>query len=437
MTDAIISVENMGKRYRIGVREKEPENLRDAVGSLLGSPFRYLRQMTRLPTEEETLWALKDVSFEVRQGEVLGIVGRNGAGKSTLLKILSRITEPTEGRAIVNGRIGTLLEVGTGFHPELTGRENTYLNGAILGMKRQEIDRKFDEIVAFAEIDEFIDTPVKRYSSGMYVRLAFAVAAHLEPDILVVDEVLAVGDNRFQKKSLDKMSEVTSHGRTVLFVSHSMPAISRICQSAILLDRGQLVVHDQVDRVITRYLSNNGASSAAEWLAGPYESTNRSGVVVKRVRVLNSEGLVSESHNIDVEIQIEVVYDCLMPLKDVHVQVQVFNDAGTALFASADNLVKDRLHLEHPPGRYCSVCIIPPNFLAEGRHIVKVVTINLNDREKYNVHFDVAAIWVRDPSDGTTVRGNWAGEWPGVLRPMLDWKIQQLADEDMKDHVEN
>jgi len=225
MKDIAICVDKLSKRYRIGARQKREATLRKRLGNMLASPFEYLRASLRPPTEDETLWALRDVSFEVQHGEVLGIIGRNGAGKSTLLKILSRITEPTSGTAALYGRVGSLLEVGTGFHPELTGRENIYMNGAILGMRRAEIDAKFDEIVDFAGVEKFIDTPVKRYSSGMYVRLGFAVAAHLEPEILIVDEVLAVGDAEFQKKCLGKMGEVAKGGRTVLFVSHNMASV--------------------------------------------------------------------------------------------------------------------------------------------------------------------------------------------------------------------
>jgi lipopolysaccharide transport system ATP-binding protein len=216
MSDTAIRVENLGKRYVIGARQKQAATLRESLKNLVAAPFRYLHSTVRGPSEEEILWALRDVSFEIQQGEAIGVIGRNGAGKSTLLKILSRITEPTTGRVDIYGRVGSLLEVGTGFHPELTGRENVYMNGAILGMSRKEIERKFDEIVAFAEVEKFIDTPVKRYSSGMFVRLGFAVAAHLEPEILIVDEVLAVGDVAFQKKCLGKMGDVTREGRTVL-----------------------------------------------------------------------------------------------------------------------------------------------------------------------------------------------------------------------------
>ncbi|MBC7238149.1 MAG: ABC transporter ATP-binding protein, partial [Chloroflexi bacterium] len=233
MTDLAIRVEQLSKRYRIGARQQTFNRLSEQVMHTLGAPLRRLRRLGQPPPPEETIWALKDISFEVRKGEVVGVIGRNGAGKSTLLKVLSRITEPTAGWAEIHGRVGSLLEVGTGFHPELTGRENIYLNGTILGMKKAEVERKFDEIVAFAEVEPFLDTPVKRYSSGMSVRLAFAVAAHLEPEILLVDEVLAVGDAEFQKKCLGKMGEVAREGRTVLFVSHNMGAVVRLCKRAL------------------------------------------------------------------------------------------------------------------------------------------------------------------------------------------------------------
>lgn len=256
MSDIAISVENISKKYRIGRAQQRHDTLRDAIVAGLRAPL-YRWRPNGGRSEDETIWALKGVSFEVQQGEVVGVIGRNGAGKSTLLKILSQITEPTNGRAVINGRVGSLLEVGTGFHPELTGRENIYLNGAILGMRRTEIGRQFDEIVAFSEIEKFLDTPVKRYSSGMYVRLAFAVAAHLEPEILLVDEVLAVGDAAFQKKCLGKMSEVASQGRTVLFVSHNTSAIQRLCGRALLLDKGNLVMHDSTSKVLVHYLDTH------------------------------------------------------------------------------------------------------------------------------------------------------------------------------------
>src|SRR5256885_13224046 len=261
MGDTAIRVENVCKRYRIGQRQRY-KTLRDALFGVMCTPFRGVRaglsgQGTSKSYQESDnfIWALKDVSFEVKRGEVIGVVGRNGAGKSTLLKILSRITKPTKGFAEIHGRVGSLLEVGTGFHPELTGRENIYLNGAILGIKRKDIDRRFDEIVAFAEVEDFIDTPVKRYSSGMYVRLAFAVAAHLEPEILVVDEVLAVGDAAFQKKCIGKMSDVAKKVRTILFVSHNMQAVQSLCQKALLIEAGQIVAAGETRKVVNRYLA--------------------------------------------------------------------------------------------------------------------------------------------------------------------------------------
>jgi lipopolysaccharide transport system ATP-binding protein len=262
MTDTTVRIENLSKRYRIGGPQARYKTMRETLVDMATAPARRLRRLGRPAPPEETIWALKDVSFEVKHGEVVGIIGRNGAGKTTLLRILSRITEPTEGYVEISGRVGSLLEVGTGFHPELTGRENIYLNGAILGMKRAEIDRKFDEIVAFSEIEKFLDTPVKRYSSGMYVRLAFSVAAHLEPEILLVDEVLAVGDAAFQKKCLGKMGDVASEGRTVLFVSHNMAAIQRLSSNCVLLNDGQVVARGDTRKVMDRYLSDQRGAEA-------------------------------------------------------------------------------------------------------------------------------------------------------------------------------
>src|SRR5438093_2221386 len=268
MSDIAIRVEGISKHYRIGARQERYYTLRDTLTEAVARPFQKLaaffsRNGAGSPTPEaSSIWALRDASFDVTRGEVVGIIGRNGAGKSTLLKILSRITEPTEGRAKIHGRVGSLLEVGTGFHPELTGRANIYLNGAILGMKKAEIDLKFDEIVAFAEVEQFIDTPVKHYSSGMYLRLAFAVAAHLEPEILIVDEVLAVGDAAFQKKCLGKMGDVAKEGRTVLFVGHNMEAVAKLTTRAVVLQRGLIAASGSIKNAVARYLAL-GQSDAA------------------------------------------------------------------------------------------------------------------------------------------------------------------------------
>ena len=321
MSDIAIRVESLSKQYRIGERESY-KALRDVIADSAAAPFRRLRSAfngngsssngSALSTQhaalenQNSIWALEDVSFEVKQGEVVGIIGRNGAGKSTLLKILSRITKPTKGHAKIYGRVGSLLEVGTGFHPELTGRENIYLNGAILGMRKAEIERKFDEIVAFAEVEKFIDTPVKRYSSGMYVRLAFAVAAHMETEVLIVDEVLAVGDREFQKKCLGKLDDVSHHGRTVLLVSHQMNQIRNLCTTALWLDNGAVRSSGKAGDVITAYetsrsasptMSSNGRSAFISWSFDGSRNTVKDGLLPQTLRLtLNLAAEVNKGH---------------------------------------------------------------------------------------------------------------------------------------------
>ena len=293
MSNLAIRVENLGKQYRIGGPQAPYKTLRDTLSGMATAPLRGIRSMARgrfSGGSDNTFWALRDVSFEVQAGQVTGIIGRNGAGKSTLLKILARITEPSEGYAELRGRVGTLLEVGTGFHPELTGRENIYLNGAILGMQRAETERKFDEIVAFAEVERFIDTPVKHYSSGMYLRLAFAVAAHLEPEILIIDEVLAVGDAQFQKKCLGKISDVSKEGRTVLFVSHNMAAVKSLCQRAILLEAGKQIMSGLASDVVQSYLAL-GTQTAKERVWNDLESApGNENARLRAIRIVNVSG---------------------------------------------------------------------------------------------------------------------------------------------------
>ena len=316
MSDFAIRSENLGKQYRIGSQLGKYPTLRDKLADALAAPLRRVGKLLRGEATgaaglDETIWALRDVSIEIGQGEVVGIIGRNGAGKSTLLKILSRITEPTVGFVDICGRVGSLLEVGTGFHNELTGRENVYLNGAILGMKREEIDRKFDEIVAFAEVEKFIDTPVKHYSSGMYLRLAFAVAAHLEPEILLVDEVLAVGDAAFQKKCLNKMEGVGQQGRTVLFVSHNMPAITRLCERAILLDEGRVIMDGLASQVVSTYLSSDlGTTAVREW-PDPGQAPGNEVARLRAVRVRSEDGQVTDVVDIRQPVGIEMEYEVL------------------------------------------------------------------------------------------------------------------------------
>jgi lipopolysaccharide transport system ATP-binding protein len=325
----IISINHIGKSYRLGMKDAAPTSFREAVTEFAKAPFKRLRNLREPGTEADTFWALKDISFEVKRGEVVGLIGRNGAGKSTLLKILSRITEPTEGEIRMRGRVASLLEVGTGFHAELTGRENIYLNGSILGMKKSEIDRKFDEIVAFSEVEKFLDTPVKRYSSGMYVRLAFAVAAHLEPEILIVDEVLAVGDAEFQKKCLGKMQEVAQgHGRTVLFVSHNMAAVQKLCTRGVLLRKGRMVMDGKTDDVVKEYLSYLSSGSETAFTDNP----ERSGSGAMRLtggRILDENGQPARSLVAGRPATIELDYENVTGVRRADIFMTILNHLGT------------------------------------------------------------------------------------------------------------
>lgn len=336
MSDIAIHIEGLAKKYQIG-RLKKKKTLRETLASTAVKPVRAVQSLVHRNghhrTSDETLWALRDISFEVKHGEVTGIIGRNGAGKSTLLKILSRITNPTEGYADIYGRVGSLLEVGTGFHPELTGRENIYLNGAILGMKRAEIKRKFDEIVAFSEVEQFIDTPVKHYSSGMYVRLAFAVAAHLEPEILLVDEVLAVGDAHFQKKCLGKMGEVAKEGRTVLFVSHNMGAVKSLCSSAIMLNGGRLAFQGNTQEAINNYLLKHQVN--VNDLSQVSNRQGRGPIRFRNVEVLDHAGLRSDMVQSGEQISIELHYDGAnpkYPKANVVFRIYFYTALGERLF---------------------------------------------------------------------------------------------------------
>jgi lipopolysaccharide transport system ATP-binding protein len=330
VTQQAIRVENLGKRYRIGERETY-RALRDTLTSAFSAPLRRLQSRGRVAADN-TIWALRDVSLEVAPGEVLGVIGHNGAGKSTLLKILSRITEPTEGRAEVRGRVGSLLEVGTGFHPELTGRENIFLNGAILGMKRSEIARRFDEMVAFAGVERFIDTPVKRYSSGMYLRLAFAVAAHLEPEILLVDEVLAVGDAAFQKKCLGRMSEVAREGRTVLFVSHNLPSVEKLCQKVIIVDGGRLVMEGDPVSCIAAYLGSRSEPMSGVDLAAVPRLDPRLQPVYTRLELRTEDGTPVSSVGSGEPLEFHLTYAAEREIANPGFGIIISNGMGMPLF---------------------------------------------------------------------------------------------------------
>ena len=429
---SIIKVEDLGKRYRLGAAQLPYGSLRDTLANAVRAPFRNWRDNG---TSRPFLWALKDVSFEIKPGEVVGIIGRNGAGKSTLLKLLSRITEPTTGKIELYGRVASLLEVGTGFHAELTGRENIYLNGAILGMSRAEIAGKFDEIVAFAELEKFIDTPVKHYSTGMYLRLAFAVAAHLEPEILIVDEVLAVGDVKFQRKCLDKMQDVSKQGRTVIFVSHSMPAITRLCQRALLLDEGKVLEDGPAPQVASTYMGFGlGATGMREW-PEPDRAPGDGIVRLRAVRVRSERGEVTEVVGIKEPIRIEVEYDILQPGKRLSPVIICNNDQGICVFSSA--AVSEQF-LEnqgmHYTGRCLSTCLIPGNLLAEGTLVISVsINTILDGNFPHAFERDVVRFQVVDSFDGDSARGLYGGPVLGVVRPLLTWTSELLGNPDSVD----
>jgi len=363
------------------------------------------------------------VNFEVTPGEAVGIIGHNGAGKSTLLKVLSRITEPTGGRINLYGRVVSLLEVGTGFHPELTGRENIFLNGAILGMRKTEIDNKFDEIVAFSEMERFLDTPVKHYSSGMYMRLAFAVAAHLEPEILVIDEVLAVGDANFQRKCLDKMETVGRQGRTVLFVSHNMPAIVRLCPRAILMREGRVAMDGPAHEVSAAYLDTGLETMAArEWPLAD-EAPGDDVVRLRAVRVRNSDGSVTELLDVREPFYVEIEYDVLKPGSRLSGCITVNNDEGVCAFSSADLYAESIYGQESGfTGRRVTTCEIPGNLMAEGLFTISAAVYALLDGIRAHVHtHDIIGFRMFDPIEGDSARGIYTGPVAGVTRPRLNW----------------
>lgn len=410
MSNIALRVDGLGKKYNIGGIQEKYRTLRDSMTDAIAAPWRRARSLLRGEAYgaaglDQVIWALKEISFEVHHGEVVGIIGRNGAGKSTLLKVLSRITEPSEGYVELFGRVGALLEVGTGFHPELTGRENVYLNGAILGMSRTEINQKFDEIVAFAEIEKFIDTPVKHYSSGMGLRLGFAVAAHLEPEILVVDEVLAVGDVAFQQKCMGKMEDVAGEGRTVLFVSHNMAAVQNLCQRALLLDHGTLVNSGETSDIIAQYLSRVD-SAQSQSLA---HRTDRAGSGVARYTEVRFENGTGESSNNTLmagrEAIITLVYDSDEPgtLDGVRASITVKNQSNTELFCCWTQAVNAEINSISPKGTL--VCRIPRLPLMPGKYYLDLV-LSIGGR---------AADKITDAATLTVIEGDFFGT--GKLPP--------------------
>jgi lipopolysaccharide transport system ATP-binding protein len=444
MNNLAIRVENLSKLYKIGARRNRHDTLRDHLAhgfkSLFSRNGRSSSPASQPSTpsgnpssaggRSDTIWALKDVSFEIEQGEVVGIIGRNGAGKSTLLKILSRITDPTSGFAEIHGRVGSLLEVGTGFHPELTGRDNIYLNGAILGMKKAEIESKFDEIVAFSEIEKFIDTPVKRYSSGMYVRLAFAVAAHLDPEILIVDEVLAVGDAQFQKKCLGKIGHVAQAGRTVLFVSHNTDAIRRLCSRAVWLDGGAVRFIGETDRSLSSYLLRELRDGGTVVFDPPHRMASGMPVLLHSVKISDESGQVTTHFSTRSPLRITIEWENSAPLYKPRMgfvmQTTDGRDVLTALDANA--WAVESL----PPGRRISSCLIPGGILNEGEYVIDV---GADSPKRFDfTRTRTGAVLRFELEDDMTLPNKYYGQegfrearWPGIILLNLPWTQECIA----------
>ena len=436
MSDTVIKVENLCKEYRYGTvshatmtkdlqswwarfRGKEDPNLRiDHLQSAKSKASNSMQQTS------DRFWALKDISFDVKQGEIIGIIGKNGAGKSTLLKIMSRVTTPTRGCIKIKGRIASLLEIGTGFHPELTGRENIFLNGAIMGMDKVEIRRKFDEIVAFAEVEKFIDTPVKRYSSGMYVRLAFAVAAYLEPEILLVDEVLAVGDAAFQKKCLGKMGCVAKEGRTVLFVSHNMIAMQSLCPHVIWLHEGQLKEVGKVSQVISDYLNTNALSQTEQVWDGVETAPGNGKVRLHRVCIQAVNGSPSDPITMQTPLEIGVEFWNFVPNAKLHITLVFYTDQQAVAFTSGSAFAPEWGGNSLPVGLFRSICNVPGSLLNSGLHRVKLHVIENRSSSIY-IHEDVLVFEVHDLEER---HGTWYQREPGLVRPKLAWTTEFLGE---------
>ena len=413
----IIKIESLSKKYHLG--QTHTDLLSEKIGNNLRALYKKIRKgnsfdVRKTLTSENIIWALKDVNLEIHEGEVVGIIGRNGAGKSTLLKILSRITEPTTGRITIEGRIGSLLEVGTGFHQELTGRENIFLNGAMLGMTKAEISRKFDGIVSFSDIEKFLDTPVKRYSSGMYVRLAFAVAAHLEPEILVVDEVLSVGDAAFQKKCLGKMQDISAGGRTVLFVSHNMTAVRELCNRAIWLDGGCVVNAGDTNAIVGQYLNENARSIHEQTWPDPDTTVGNDAVRLRRASLFPAEG--SGPISIHTPIRIEIEYWNLLAGAELLVSLYLYNIDGTCVFNS------DSAPRRYPKGVVRAVCHIPGNLLNDGTYRIGIMIV----KDRFHSIYRLDDVLVFDVQDAER-EIHWYGKWDGVVRPELAWTSEYIG----------
>lgn len=432
MSDIAIKVENLSKRYRIGLKEETTDTFIEAVGSILKSPLQNLKRLQKLThfnnddqPHEDIIWALKDVSFEVKKGEVIGIIGANGAGKSTLLKILAQITHPTSGRVELNGRIASLLEVGTGFHPELTGRENIYLNGTILGMTKKEIDRKLDEIIEFSGVEKFIDTPVKRYSSGMRVRLAFSVAAHLDPEILLIDEVLAVGDAEFQKKCLGKMDEVARGGRTVLFVSHNMTAIKSLCKSSILITNGLINDYGETLDVVQNYLSGSVNKKKKSFCDKDNSISYSNSVQLLSVKLIDEENKELEILNGNSKLGIEIVYQTNNWKNSIVPSVNIYNNFGEILFSSINRKYKE--DTQSSSGKHKYTLWIPNYIFSTGQFMVGIIlsTFSHSNSERLIETINHLTFEVNDKSLNDIVGENGQGK-ESFLRPQFKWVYERV-----------
>lgn len=436
--NTVIRVDNLSKRYKLGIinRQTLVDEVRYAMCKLfrkdvksefgkIGHTATEKRLIDAQIAGEKEFWALRNASFQVKRGEVVGIIGKNGAGKSTLLKILSRITEPTEGQADLVGRVASLLEVGTGFHPELTGRENVFMNGTILGMRKREIEGKFDEIVDFSGLETFIDTPVKRYSSGMYVRLAFAVAAHLEPEILLVDEVLAVGDLEFQRKCLGKMEDVSRSGRTILFVSHNMSAVNRLCERAVLFDGGRITKIGDVHEVTTAYQTVTGIQGGERKWDEAVNAPGSQEVRLLHASVCGSQGVASQTISVHDDVELILTYRTLLPDVSFRCGVSIRMDGMTA-FATIEPT--DVNH--HKPGIYNAIVRVPAHFLNEGEYTVSIWMFPSVGTKQikygYVKESDAIRFQVFDPLTGESARGDYIKELPGLVRPRLEWKKHRI-----------
>ena len=433
MSTIAIRSDSISKKYRIGRTEESYRPLRDTITDAIYAPFRKITNImsgrnSNGASDATEFWALQNVSFEIGAGETLGIIGRNGAGKSTLLKVLSRITEPTNGFAEIRGRVSSLLEVGTGFHAELTGRENIYLNGAILGMARSEINRKFDEIVAFSEVEKFIDTPVKRYSSGMYLRLAFAVAAHMDPEILIVDEVLAVGDARFQKKCLNKMEDVGHTGRTVLFVSHSMPAITRLCKRAIFLENGSIKADGPSHQVVNGYLNEGNETPASRTWTDPATAPSGELARLRGIRAITEDGTVTDVAYISQTFGVQMEFEVLEPGHILMPFHHVFNKENIEVFDAHDT-DPSWLGRPRPRGRYMSTVWIPGNLLSEGTLYISSGLSRVDIAQSQFYEKDAVAIQVVENLENESLaRGDWTRDMGGAVRPLFKWTTKYSAN---------